>query len=206
MAIVEEVFDRYEALCDKYEALFDRQDETIKKYEALCDRKDKTYDELAKAYDELLMTVKDNGESENEDDFDYVDEEDWMQNVEVNEEQLQATQEQKQVVANRKIYAHGMLSREDLISTEGDISHVFDKDIVASYIECKNDFDADKHYFTTKEDGLYSSDGKICYIRVPNHCTYVVLDDFYRFLVSFGSDWVFAKGHFALAMNRRLNS
>lgn len=236
MATVEEVFDRYEALCDKYEEffdkqselikerkelfdeqseiikgyeeLFDRQDETIKKYEALCDRKDKTYDELAKAYDELLMTVKDNGESENEDDFDYVDEEDWMQNVEVNEEQLQATQEQeqKQAVANRKIYAHGMLSREDLISTEGDISNVFDKDIVASYIECKNDFDADKHYFTTKEDGLYSSDGKICYIRVPNHCTYVVLDDFYRFLVSFGSDWTFANGHFASAMNRRLNS
>lgn len=53
------------------------------------------------------------------DDFDDVDEGDWMQSVEVNDEELQAIHEQaqKQTGTNRKIYAHGMLSREDLISS-----------------------------------------------------------------------------------------
>lgn len=182
--------DGYSNLCDRYKETCDRYEKLCDRYEALCDRKDKSYDELSKAYDELLMAFKDISESENSDVLVEIDDESKFFESPGNK---------------KKIYAHGMLSREDLISTEGDIPHVFDKDIVASYIECKNDFDSDKHYFAIKEDGLYSSNGKICFIRV-DYNTYVVLDDFYRFLVSFNADWTFAKGRFSLAMSKRLNS
>ena len=177
---------------------------------------------------------------EGEDDFDYVEEGDWMQNVEVNEEQIQATQEQaqKQAIANRKIYAHGMLSREDLISNVSGIAHNLDKDIIATYVDIKGDFDHDTVNFLTKKDGLYSRDGQTCYIKcdtsskeldhlqtlakdknsrvfedahidkseVSSLGSYTVTDDFYRFLVTFNSDWTFAKGRFSSALNQRLNS
>lgn len=182
--------DKYFKLCNKYKETCDRYEKLCDCYEALCDRKDESYDELAKAYDELLMAFKDISESENLDVL-----------VEIDDE----SKTLKSPVNKKKIYAHGMLSREDLISTESGIQHVFDKDIVASYLECKDDFDSDKHYFAVKKDGLYSHNGKICYIRV-DYNTYVVLDDFYRFLVSFGSDWTFAKSSFSLAMCKRLNS
>lgn len=145
------------------------------------------------------------------DDESSIDYGDWMQNVEVNEEQLQATHEQaqKQTGANRKIYAHGMLSREDLISSVSGINHKLDGAIIASYLDCKGAFNED-NCFDVKEDGdftdgLYAPDGKTRYIaEYDGHC--YVNDSFYRFLVSFNADWVFTKGRFSLAMSKRLNS
>lgn len=145
------------------------------------------------------------------DDFDDVDEGDWMQSVEVNDEELQAIHEQaqKQTGTNRKIYAHGMLSREDLISSVSGINYKLDGAIIASYLDCKGAFKED-NCFDVKEDGdftdgLYAPDGKTRYIaEYDGHC--YVNDSFYRFLVSFNADWTFTKGRFSLAMSKRLNS
>lgn len=104
-----------------------------------------------------------------------------------------------------KIYACNMLSREDLISSVFGIQHIFDGDIIASYLDCKDAFKEDD-YFDVKKDGLYTPDGKTRYIREYNDGSCRVNDAFYRFLVSFNSDWTFAKGRFSLAMNKRLNS
>ena len=100
-----------------------------------------------------------------------------------------------------KIYVHGMLSKEDLLSGRD----LLDGDIIDSYLNCKDAFKEDDN-FDVKKDGLYTSDGKTCYIREYSNGCCDVNDSFYRFLVSFNSDWTFAKGRFSLAMNKRLNS
>ena len=97
-----------------------------------------------------------------------------------------------------RIYAHGTLSKEDLMSGRD----ILDMDIIASYRNCKDAFKEDDN-FDVKEDGLYTSDGKTCYIREYSNGGYDVNDSFYRFLVSFNSDWTFAKGRFSLAMSER---
>ena len=100
-----------------------------------------------------------------------------------------------------KIYAHGMLSKEDLISS----NFIVDGAIIKSYLNCKDAFKEDDN-FDVKKDGLYTSDGKTCYIREYSNGSCDVNDSFYRFLVSFNSDWTFAKGRFSLAMSERFTS
>lgn len=100
-----------------------------------------------------------------------------------------------------KIYAHGMLSKEDVISS----NFIVEGAIIESYLNCKDAFKEDDN-FDVKKDGLYTSDGKTCYIREYSNGSCDVNDSFYRFLVSFNSDWTFAKGCFSLAMSERFTS
>ena len=108
-------------------------------------------------------------------------------------------------ISEEKIYAHGLLSKEDLISSVFGIQHILDGDIIASYLDCKDAFKEDD-CFDVQKDGLYTPDGKTHYIREYNDGSCRVNDSFYRFLVSFNSDWIFAKGRFSLAMNKRFTS
>ena len=105
---------------------------------------------------------KENGETTDEN-YSDVGGTDWMKNVEVNEEQIKATQEQqqKQAVADRKIYAGGLLSREDLISSTSGIQHSFDNDIINIFVNIKSDFIQDTSNFIYKNGSLYGVNGKL---------------------------------------------
>lgn len=100
-----------------------------------------------------------------------------------------------------RIYAHGMLSKEDLSPS----NFIVEGGIIKSYLNCKDAFEEDDN-FDVKEDGLYTSDGKTCYIREYSNGNCAVNESFYRFLVSFNSDWTFAKGRFSLAMSEWFTS
>lgn len=164
-------------------------------------------------------------------DFDVMEDNEWMKQVEVNTEQLAENQKQetKMAQANKKIYAHGFLSREDLFSTMSGANHSLDNDIITAFVDNKGDFEHDTMNFIAKKDGIYARDGHTCYIMYKSNSedlaklqgfakdkntrvfddahidkndvsslgSYVLTDDFYRFLVSFSSDWTFAKGRFS---------
>ena len=88
--------------------------------------------------------------------------------LEENTEQLEATAEaQKEMEeSQRRIYAGGLISREDLVSKINGITHNFDADIVDVYKDIKGDLWRDSEFFTTKAGGLYSADGSVPYIVV----------------------------------------
>ena len=93
-------------------------------------------------------------------DFD-IPYEDFVHDVEANDEQIRATEEQQRKMENsqKKIYAGHMLSREDLVSMTAGVQHVFDKDILDVYTDIKGDMWNDTKYFTAKNGNLYSLTG-----------------------------------------------
>lgn len=126
----------------------------------------------------------------------------------------------------KKIYANGTVSRNDLIPPTG-VNHSLDAIISDIYWKNKNSFNLDAANFRIdpSTQNLLSADGSTVYIRrrdnsgdaaaisenerargmdaeaqLQTRNDLVVEDAFYRFLVSFPTEWTFAKGTFARAM------
>lgn len=120
-------------------------------------------DDIMSVINEALRQKKAKESGETEIDEDDVEEGDWMEDIEVNQEQLQATAEQsaKQAAAEKKLYAGGHLSREDLVSLTSGISHHLDKDIISVYSDIKGDFWQDKQYFRVESGNLCGVDGTL---------------------------------------------
>lgn len=110
----------------------------------------------ADAYDE---------DAEYEQEFDS----EWDDQIEDNPEQAIATAEQeaKYKVHTAKIYAHGMLSKDDLVSMGDKINHALDKDIINAYNEVKSYMWRDTDYFVNKNGTLCGTDGTV-YIKSIN--------------------------------------
>lgn len=109
-------------------------------------------------------------EEEMYDDFDYddyVDDVEFITDLEENTEQQQATAEAQAQYdkKTRKIFAKGLLSPDDL-SGVGGIAHSLDKDIIAAYLEVKGDMWKDTDYFMNRNGSLYSADGQTLYIEL----------------------------------------
>ena len=195
-------------------------------------------------YADEIMTVINNylrqqKEAENMDDFDFDDMDydgDWFDDAEENTEQLEATAEAQAQLENaeKKIYAGGLLSKEDLVSKIGGVNHAFDGDIIKIYNEIIADMQADKEFFVGRGKDLYGVDGNP-YIVVNDHReflkdlntamknpdsrvygeeevkendvhqgAYLVTDEFYKFLVSLPV-WSFANGRFDKMMKSAMN-
>lgn len=92
-----------------------------------------------------------------------MEEDDFFAKAETNTEQLKATQEQerKQQEANRKIYAGGFISREDLVSSVTGVNHQFDKDIIAVYTSIMGDMQSDMQYFRVINGNLCGINGEV---------------------------------------------
>lgn len=131
---------------------------------------------------------------------------------------------------DKKIYANGTISRNDLCGEYG-VNHSLDSIISDIYHRCRNHFSQDATYFRIdpKTNDLLGVNNVI-YIygsnnqqmasemsdaaKDPNSRVYaedgtidakndlVVTDAFYKFLVSFNSDWPFMRGEFSRQMAR----
>lgn len=90
----------------------------------------------------------------------------WAEKVEDNTEQAVETAKATEMYKNHtaKIYANGMLSKEDLVSMGNKINHAFDKDIINAYVEVKGHMWNDTDYFINRDGSLYGIDGKL-YIK-----------------------------------------
>lgn len=134
--------------------------------------------------------------------------------------------------ADKKIYANGTISRNDLYSEYGAL-HALDAAISDVYFRMRNHFSQDSTYFRVdpKTNDLTSPTG-VLYIKGQNNARMAlrmndasedpnsrvlseeeidaqvarndlsVTDDFYKFLVSFDTDWPFTRGEFAKQMAR----
>lgn len=90
----------------------------------------------------------------------------WAELVEDNPEQAVATAEAeaKYEEHTAKIYACGMLSKDDLVSMGDKINHALDKDIISVYSEIKSYMWLDTDYFVNRNGSLYGTDGTL-YIK-----------------------------------------
>ena len=124
----------------------------------------------AMVLDEKCQAAANDDDDDLPDDDDYVDAMDAPFDVGTvmdNDEQIRVTAEiqQENAAHIKKRYAGGRLSRDDLISLTGGLSHSLDKAIIDTYGEIKGDMWKDDEHFTTKGDGgLYSADGRTAYI------------------------------------------
>lgn len=93
----------------------------------------------------------------------------WAEAVEDNPEQAKATAEQQAKYASHtaRIYAGGMLSKDDLVSMGDKINHAYDKDIILVYNEVKSYMWNDTGYFVNNNGTLCGVNGEI-YIRRKN--------------------------------------
>lgn len=93
----------------------------------------------------------------------------WAEAVEDNPEQAKATAEQQAKYASHtaRIYAGGMLSKDDLVSMGNKINHIYDKDIILVYNEVKSYMWNDTGYFVNNNGTLCGVNGEI-YIRRKN--------------------------------------
>lgn len=115
--------------------------------------------------------LRNRAEAKNQQDaaeFDMDLEQPWMDKVEENTEQLQATAEaeKKMHEADEKRYAGNLLSREDIFSMTNGANHGLDKDVISCYIDVKGDMWQDTDTFLVQHGDLYSKDGKAFIIRV----------------------------------------
>ena len=90
-----------------------------------------------------------------------------MNTAQANKEQMKATGDayaQKQQ-RDIKLFAHGMISRNDLVENSGTVHTDFNNTLVAIYRDSLGDFKKDKVHFMVTEDGsLKSADGMKDYI------------------------------------------
>lgn len=87
--------------------------------------------------------------------------------VEVNTEFLEekAKNERELNKRSKKIFAGGMISKEDLVSKVSGVTGYYDQDIIRAYIACRNYMNRDTDNFMYIENkGLYSADGRKPYI------------------------------------------
>lgn len=102
-----------------------------------------------------------------EEDFDYMDVDESMLDIEDNEEVQQAiaTEMQKKEERDRPIYANGLLSRSDLV-VGPNVIHQFDKIIVETYLDIRGAMEQDSGFFKTDSNGsLCGLDGTKYIIR-----------------------------------------
>ncbi len=135
---------------------------------------------------------------------------------------------------DKKIYAKGKISRNDLVPPTG-VNHSFDDTISGIYCMLRSQFSMDSRNFRVAQDGsLMGADGTP-YIRANDkkadaekmraasddprarvsgvdddteakvRYDYEVTDAFYRFLASFDHDWDFTNGMFAQHMANRVS-
>ena len=127
----------------------------------------------------------------------------------------------------KKIYANGRVSRSDLMSVSGQVTHSLDTQISVTYSLLRSKFKADTQYFRIGPDGvtLLDAAGVKTYIRMRDNSALVgdlaeesksdgsriynadgaeagrseleVTDDFIRFLCKFDEDWPFCRGEFS---------
>lgn len=160
---------------------------------------------------------------------------DQIDNAVENTEVLQAAADAKVQLdkAEKKIYAGGLLSKNDLVGMGGQVSHRFDEEIVKIYMDLRNYFQSDKT-FECRDGSLYSKDGELYIERVSTgdveFCKkasedpdrrvyaedgetllsnasdgYAVHDAFYKFLVS-QDKWTFVNGRFESSMQKVMQS
>lgn len=146
-----------------------------------------------------------------------------------NTEQIQATQQAQvqQQQADQKRYAGKTLGRSDLCPN-GTPNHAYDIDIIKAFKEAKNYFGTDTvHFRLDLTKGLYSADMKTLYISrdqkaqqdtvtlntgegvqvvqakqrdTSTTSTYIIHDEFYKFLVAQDNWYGFAGGMFEQEM------
>lgn len=129
---------------------------------------------------------------------------------------------------DKKVYANATISRNDLVSPTG-ISHALDAIISDIYWKNRNSFSRDAKYFRIDPatQSLLSVDGRTQYIvrsdnsrdaeaigdnpratgmdpeaALQTRNDLIVKDAFYKFLISFDTDWPFANGTFSREMAR----
>lgn len=193
-------------------------------------------DEIMSIINDTLRKREEQNGQQDADEFDMDFDNEWMANVEDNTEQLAANAEaqQRQAQADKKRYASGFLSREDIISATSGINRSLDRDIVESYLEVKGDMWSDTTHFTVEHGDLYGLHGEPYIVRVSqsedlnalqeaakdkNSSIYSSGDISADEISSFGSyqvmdefyrflvmldKWDFAKGRFDSAMGRRM--
>lgn len=160
------------------------------------------------------------------DDYDYED----------NDEQAAATQEQmaKFQDKDKARYAGGMIARNDLLGMSKDsagvlrMAHLFDRELVEAFKNCKAALFSDTDYFTDRKDGQLWSNTGILYIKKATESAslqalnkaakdksshvyaegeiqvgalFEPTDAFYKFLAGLDS-WDFAQGKFEADMAR----
>jgi hypothetical protein len=153
-------------------------------------------------------------------------------NDEVEKAMVSDTRIQQAKMADKKIYANGTISRNDLYTNFG-ANHSLDASISDVYFRMRNHFSQDATYFRVdpKTNDLTSPSG-VLYIQGANNARMAqrmndasedpnsrvlsegeidegaarndltVTDAFYKFLVSFDTDWPFTRGEFARQMAR----
>lgn len=159
----------------------------------------------------------------------------YFDDAEDNDEQIAATQKAaaQNAVYSRKIYAGGMLGKDDFVDMGGSVNHSWDTLISEVYHEVKSDMWRDNVTFMHDGDTLMSGVDGTVFIRKnedrhdcdainkaaadPNsrcyseqdvakagiHASYTPTDAFYKFLVSLDR-WDFAGGQFDREMARRM--
>ena len=159
----------------------------------------------------------------------------YFDDAEDNDEQIAATQKAaaQNAVYSRKIYAGGMLGKDDFVDMGGSVNHSWDTLISEVYHEVKTDMWRDNVAFMHDGDMLMSGVDGTVFIRKnedrhdcaainkaaadPNsrcyseqdiakagiHASYTPTDAFYKFLVSLDR-WDFAGGQFDREMARRM--
>lgn len=165
------------------------------------------------------------------------DEESFYALAETNDEQLQANVEMQHEMEakQRKLYAGGTISKDDLIGIGG-INRQWDKDIIAAFLEVKGDMFQDKDYFITKNDGsLYGIDNMPYIVKQSQSADLdalnqaakdkdssvysendikqedvsslgsYVVTDEFYHFLTSVDSWTFAKGRFDDMMRRRVN-
>ena len=107
-------------------------------------------------------------EEEDMDAFEAVEMAEFLAAAEANNEQLKANAEAaaKMQASEKKIYAGGLLSKEDLVSATGGVQHTFDRDILAVYTDIKGDMWNDRSCFTVKNGNLCGLDGTPYIVRI----------------------------------------
>ena len=188
-------------------------------------------DEILDMINMYLRSKNDAFEGEIED-FDYVDApddifDDMEENTEVKDSVAQKMQEQ--AARDKAIYAHGMVSKSDLIVGPNP-THNLDKEIIKAYLDVKGKMEQDSGYFKVVNGSLCGIDGTKYIVRaddsedlralnaaaksssstvysegdvsnkdIQQFGSFVVTDAFIHFLVGLPR-WDFADGEFDRAM------
>lgn len=124
-------------------------------------------DDIMDVINEKLRQKEAQERGETDFDEDFCEEGDWMDDVTTNEEQLQVNQQvqAENDMNERKIYAGGMLSKNDLASKFGVPGHTYDKDVVSVYATMKGDFERDTENFRYDKGNLYGAVDGLLYIQ-----------------------------------------
>lgn len=123
-------------------------------------------DDIMAVINEKLRQKEAQERGEMDIDDDYCEEGDWMNDVEVNKEQIEVTEkiQAENDMNDKKIYAGGLLSKNDLWSKFG-VPHAYDKEIVSVYATMKGDFEHDTEHFRYDKGNLYGAEDGLLYIQ-----------------------------------------